>query len=267
MITQEDGLSSGQRELVAVGASIGAGCHPCVDHHLKAGAEAGLDGDRLLAAVTSAERVKAEAAVRIGDHVRERLGPSLAAPAMLSPLEEALVSLGALGANDLTGIKRHFRLAAELGGVSRRQLQQAIEGAHTVQENALRIHRREAEHLLEALVTPVAVPASAEESLEGSCGCGAADEAEAASVGAQTCAAGDTSDIENNPATDRTCDHAPSFSPAMAAFCPPADTRGLGSIAAAMANCRGMFEGARPHAGAPTENDEPTATEAARSCT
>src|SRR6266571_3115693 len=62
MTTDAQKLSEEQKELVAVGASVGAGCHPCVSYHIKAGAKAGLSGDRLLAAVTSAERVAAEAA-------------------------------------------------------------------------------------------------------------------------------------------------------------------------------------------------------------
>ena len=101
MTTEKQALSPEQKELVAVGAGVGAGCRPCVSHHLKAGAEAGLAGGRLLAAVASAERVCAEAAVAMGDHARAKLGPDVASPALLSRLEEALASLGAaLGAND-----------------------------------------------------------------------------------------------------------------------------------------------------------------------
>ena len=144
MTDQEQNLSAEEKELVAVGASVGAGCQPCVSHHLKAGAKAGLDGEQLLAAVTSAERVTAEAAVAMSDHARDKLGPDATAPALLSRLEQALASLGAaLGANDVTNIEGNLRAAAELGA-SRSQLQQAIETAHTVQENAARIHLREA---------------------------------------------------------------------------------------------------------------------------
>ena len=119
MTDQEQNLSAEQKELVAVGASVGAGCQPCVSHHLKAGAKAGLDGERLLAAVTSAERVTAEAAVAMSDHVRGKLGPDVRSPALLSRLEQALASLGAaLGANDVANIERHLRAAVELGAFS-----------------------------------------------------------------------------------------------------------------------------------------------------
>jgi AhpD family alkylhydroperoxidase len=156
MATEKQELSSEQKELVAVGASVGAGCQPCVSHHLKAGAKAGLDEEQLLAAVTSAERVTAEAVVAMGDHARAKLGPSVTVPAMLSRLDEALASFGAaLGANDVTNIERQLRAAAELGA-SRPQLQQAIETAQTVQEKAARIHLREAERMLDAVAPAVA---------------------------------------------------------------------------------------------------------------
>ena len=181
MATMEQKLSPEQNELVAVGASVGAGCHPCVTHHLKAGAKAGLDGERLLAAVTSAERVTAEAAVAMGNHARGKLGPDVSSPALLSRLEEALAALGAaLGANDAKNIERQLRAALELGA-SRSQLQQAIKTAHTVQENAARIHLREAERLLDFLTQSVAPAKDEAESSDG-CGCGAEHALEPAPV-------------------------------------------------------------------------------------
>ncbi len=159
MATEEQNLSTEQKELAAVGAGVGAGCHRCVSHHLKAGAKAGLEGEQLLAAVTSAERVTADAAVLMGDHVCAKLGPTVTAPALLSRLEQALASLGAaLGANDATNIERQLRSARELGA-SREQLEQAIETAHTVQENAARIHLREAQRLLDSLAESAVTPA------------------------------------------------------------------------------------------------------------
>ena len=171
MATIDQKLSPEQDELVAVGASVGAGCHPCVDHHLKAGARAGLDGETLLATVTSAERVTAEAAVRMGDHVRAKLGPTVTEPALLSHLEETLASLGAaLGANDAANIERQLRTALD-SGATRPQLAQAIATAKTVQENAARIHLRQAERLLDTLTTPGDGP---DNEAEGErCGCGA----------------------------------------------------------------------------------------------
>ena len=171
MTTQIQKLSAEQKELVAVGASVGAGCQPCVSHHLKAGAQAGVAGEHLLAAVASAERIGAEAAVSMGEHTRVKLGASVASPAPLPRLEEALTSLGAaLGANDPNNIERQLRAASVLGA-SRMQLQEAIDTAHEVQENAARIHLREAERLLDAVAPTIASAQTDADSHDGF-GCG-----------------------------------------------------------------------------------------------
>jgi len=278
MATVEQKWSLEQSELVAVGASVGADCHPCVDHHLKAAAKAGVDGERRLAAVTSAERVTAEAAVAMGDHVRGKLGPSVTQPALLSRLEEALASLGAaLGANDATNIERQLRTQLELG-VSRPQLQQAIETAHTVQENAARIHLHEAQRLLDSLAESVVARENATESGDG-CGCGAEDEPEAAPAGAEApdaevesgegcgCGAKDEGDAEAEAAATATSGPAAGFAGSMPGLSGGAGAGEMAGMAAAMANCRRMFEGAFGPGAAPAETNKPSAaTGAASSC-
>ena len=246
MTDQEQHLSAEQKELVAVGASVGAGCQPCVSQHLKAGAKAGLDGERLLAAVTSAERVTAEAAVAMSDHVRGKLGPDVRSPELLSRLEQALASLGAaLGANDATNIERHLRAAAELG-VSRSQLQQAIKTAHNVQENAARIQLRKAERLLDAVP-----PTSADGESNGECGCGA--EAESEQTPTET-EAQDTDAPEPVAAANGKSGH-----------CHSMPVRFGASGPGAMAGCGEMFERLMG-ASAPAETKTPVATTAAGPC-
>lgn len=268
-------LSLEQKELVAVAASVGAGCQPCVSHHLKAGAKAGLDGERLLAAVTSAERVTAEAAVAMGHHVRGKLGPDVAPPALLSRLEEALASLGAaLAANDATNIERQLQAALELGA-SRSQLRQAIEAAHTVQENAARIHLREAERLLDSLAPSVA-PAENEAASGDDCGCGAEQEPEAAAVAAEAPHAEVTSDErsgcggrdegDTEAASTATSGAAAGFAGPMRGLFSGAGA-GEAGMAAAIARCRRMFEPAFGPGTAPAGTNEPSdATRAAGSC-
>jgi len=188
MTTNEQRLSVEERELVAVGASIGAGCHPCVKYHIKAGTDAGLAGGRVLAAVTSAERVAAEAAERMHVHARAQLGAEPALPAEVSPLDDVLASFGAaLAANDLANIERHLQAASELG-VSRSQLREAIEVTQKVQQNAARIHVEKAERLLES--TAAAVPSADHDgACADDCPCHA-DEEETAAAGIEsaTCA-------------------------------------------------------------------------------
>jgi AhpD family alkylhydroperoxidase len=178
MTTETQNLSLQQKEIVAVGASIGAGCHPCVAHHLKAGATAGLEGEQLLAAATSAERITAEAAVLMADHVRAKIGATVTTPAMLTPLEETLAALGAaLGANDAAAIDLQMRAAADQGA-SRSLLRQVIETAKTVQENAGRIHVREAERVLDSIET-LSSATENDANPDTGCGCDAAQTEEA----------------------------------------------------------------------------------------
>ena len=149
MTAEEPKLTDQQRELVAIGASIGAGCHPCVSYHLKAGARAGMSAERLLAGVVNAELAAAESAERLTDHVRAQLGSEVREPKVAPPLDEALASLGgALGSNDLANVERQLLAARQLG-VSRPQLREAIELARAVQENATRMHLRAALDLLD----------------------------------------------------------------------------------------------------------------------
>jgi AhpD family alkylhydroperoxidase len=251
MTDHEQNLSTEQKELVAVGASVGVGCHPCVSHHLKAGAKAGLDGEKLLAAVSSAERVTAEAAVAMSDYARGNFGPDATAPAMLSRLEQALASLGAaLGANDVTNIERQLSAAAELGA-SRSQLQQAVETAHNVQENAARIHLREAERLLDALA-PTSAAGDVDGEPDGGCGCGA--EAESEQTPTKT-KAQETDAPELAAAASGTSEHGHSM---------PARFGSSGG-AGAMAGCGEMFERLMG-ASAPAETKAPPAMTTAGTC-
>lgn len=283
MATLEQQLepSAQQKELVAVGASIGAGCQPCASHHLQAGTEAGLDNQQLLAALESAERVTAEAAVRMDDHVRGTLGHDVT-PALLSRVEETLAALGAaLGANDKTNIERQLTAAAELG-VSREQLHEVIETARSVDENATRIHIREAERLLDTLDV---VGSTATD--EG-CGCGATDTP--AETSAETpVSEGDVGGCgkANNehaapskepPAAEPVAETSAGCGPAgresgsagfaamMAAFCAPSGGPDpMAGPASAMEKCHGMFErGSEPAPAAPPV-ETPAAPESAGS--
>lgn len=240
-------LTAEEKELVAVGAGVGAGCQPCVDHHLKAGAQAGLDRGRLLAAVTSAERVAAEAAVTMGDHVRAQLAEDVT-PALLSRLEEVLASLGAaLGANDKQNIERQLRAALELGA-TRALLEEAIETSGNVQENASRIHIGEAERLLDELA---AAAVGNEAEAAGSCGCGGEDGASAreGAVSEPVAASGDPNGGCWETMASR--------------FGTAGET---GEASAAMAGCRQMFERVLGSSGSIAKDKTPAAPVATGQC-
>ncbi len=171
MSTNNHGLSQQQTELVALGASVGAGCQPCVDYHLKAARTAELAADRVRAAITTGQLVAAQAAQELARHLLGRLDPQDGTPAATAPLDTELSALGAaIGANDRTNIERHMTAATALGA-SPSQIKEAIAVAHTVQSNAATIHLRAAQRMLEEL-PPAQTPATAAlPDSEGSCGC------------------------------------------------------------------------------------------------
>ena len=149
MTEHAETLTVEQKELVAVGASVGAGCHPCVRHHIKAAVMAGVDEQRVLAALATSDRIAAEAVERMGPYSREVLGVEPTARAAAgSSLDDALAGFGAaIAANDAAAINGQL-LAARAAGASISQLETAIETAANVQRNAARIHVREAERLV-----------------------------------------------------------------------------------------------------------------------
>jgi AhpD family alkylhydroperoxidase len=71
------------KKLIAVGASVGANCHPCLEHHVGKALEAGIDRDELMMAVEIAKAVRTGAAAsmdKLALHlVRERLPGTSAA--------------------------------------------------------------------------------------------------------------------------------------------------------------------------------------------
>lgn len=111
-----------QKEPVAIGASVGAGCQPCTSHDIDTAHKAGLPDDRLLAAVTNAEQVTAEAKQQMAVHAWAQLAAEATVPVAAGAIEDELASIGAaLGANDWANIERHMQAAAL--GVSRSQVQ------------------------------------------------------------------------------------------------------------------------------------------------
>ena len=153
---------------------MGAGCHPCVTHHLKAGTEAGLGAEALLGAIAAAERVSADASARMGKHWppaagrashRHRSGRQRAAMRRWRHWVRRLPY-------SMPNIERYLTEAAELG-VSPGELAEAVHLAHEVQGNAARIHARLTAKLLDApqpaTQAPPAAPESAAEQQGGGC--------------------------------------------------------------------------------------------------
>ena len=73
-------LEQRDKELAAIGASIGCNCRPCIEHHIAAGRAAGLAEAELVAAVATARVVRDEAIELLAAVIDELLGGSGARP-------------------------------------------------------------------------------------------------------------------------------------------------------------------------------------------
>ena len=146
-------LSAREREVVAVGAAIGAGCRPCTNYHVRAGLKAGLTEDEIRLAVDEAEVLRIHAATTIADFARGLLGSSeeRAAP-LCTPTEplQALAEVGAAtGSNAGHALDRLLPYARGLG-LSGGALAEAVEMAGAVKRMAAEFFAKDAERALGA---------------------------------------------------------------------------------------------------------------------
>jgi AhpD family alkylhydroperoxidase len=144
----EERLTPEQKELVAIGASVGAGCLPCASFHFEFSRKLKIEAGRMLSAAVEAERVVSDARARLSTHVREELGAETK-PAETSELDRELAALGAaIAANSIPNIRRHMLKASECG-LSGAQLAAAIGVAERVQNKAAEGHIKETGRFLE----------------------------------------------------------------------------------------------------------------------
>ena len=136
-------LEQRDKELAAIGASIGANCRPCIEHHLGAGRDAGLSQAELCDAVATGQAVRAEAVELLAARIDELLGRSVAVPgpvtiARTSKARE-LVALGAsVGANSHPLLHAHIDAAIEVG-LEADHIRSALKMAGYVQQHAAAI--------------------------------------------------------------------------------------------------------------------------------
>ena len=148
-------LEQSEKELAAIGASVGANCLPCITHHIAAGRKAGLSEHRLREALAIAEAVRDEAVTLLTAAARELLGagcgvPDPSAAAETSQARE-LVALGAsIGANSHALLDVHVASALDTG-LTERQIEAALKLAEYVQQRAGGITADRAQHILEEL--------------------------------------------------------------------------------------------------------------------
>jgi AhpD family alkylhydroperoxidase len=157
-------LDQKDKELVAIGASIGALCRPCIEHHIPAGRDAGLTEPELARAVEVAEATHRIATELLFGRTRELLDAIRTPAGVPLPLEPTsrlgeLVALGAsIGANCHPLLEQHVAGALRQG-LTAGQVRSAIKMAQIVQQHAAEITVGKAAAALEAAeLNPAAAP-------------------------------------------------------------------------------------------------------------
>ena len=135
-----NGLLTGkEKELVAVGASIAAGCRPCTAYHVRAARTAGADKEEIRQAVNDALDVRRSATASMAHLAEKQLGGvpgSDATNDSQKSLMGELVSVGAaLAVNCVTNLETHLTAAWQLGATVR-QIQAALQIARAVKNMA-----------------------------------------------------------------------------------------------------------------------------------
>jgi len=168
-------LTPADRELVGIGASIGAGCHSCLEYHLDAGSHAGLGEADLLKAIEDAECVRRSASGLLSALGRQRLGRAAELPADCCDTSDRAKELSAIGAavaaSSRTNLEKHIA-AAQLVGVTARELDEAVRLAQAVQRRSAEILAEEAARLLARPEPVMAEAASVSAGCGPDCGCG-----------------------------------------------------------------------------------------------
>jgi AhpD family alkylhydroperoxidase len=160
-------LEQKDKELAAIGASIGANCRPCIEHHIPAGHEAGLSDRDLSDAVATAAAVRQEANEKLSARASELLGDPAASPIHDVSSEPSaareLVALGAsVGANAHALLRRHIASALE-AGLSTAQVRTAVNVAEHVQRRAGEITTEKAARALDELTDQRSASTAAQE--------------------------------------------------------------------------------------------------------
>lgn len=164
-------LAQKEKELVAIGASIAAGCQPCTAYHFRAANTAGAGEEEIRQAVDDALCVRNSAAKIMAGLAEKHLGgtPASDAPCCSEkPLIGELVSASAAFAvNCVTNLETHLASARRLGATER-QIETMLGVARAVKKVAVQ--------KVEAAVEMVAAaPAKASDGCADDCGCHADD--------------------------------------------------------------------------------------------
>lgn len=136
-------LEQRDKEFAAIGASIGANCRPCIEHHLAAGREAGLSRTELNDAVQTAHDLRRQAVDLLASRIDDLLGnagtPHESTAIAPTSREHELVALGvSVGANSHALLHLHISTALAVG-LELHQIRSALKMAAYIQQHAAAI--------------------------------------------------------------------------------------------------------------------------------
>jgi AhpD family alkylhydroperoxidase len=128
-----------EKELVAIGVSVAAGCKPCTDFHVKAGRVSGADDEEIHLAIEDAICVRENALEVMQAHALQHLGgesEGVECGCVGTKRIKELVSVGAAYAvNCTTNLEQHLAAAKDLG-VSEVELLEIIRLSKFIKEKA-----------------------------------------------------------------------------------------------------------------------------------
>lgn len=149
-----DELAYKDKELIALGAGVAAGCLPCSRYHLRKATEAGSADGELKEAVSIAAGVRQQAALEMAWQVRRSIGGEGGPRPETDPAPAhrlaSLVALGAAYAANSPPLLKRSVEGARAQGASHGQMIETIEIARAVKGMAMTIVDGRAGELLGA---------------------------------------------------------------------------------------------------------------------
>ena len=123
-------ISPKEKEVVAVGISVAAGCRPCTDHHVTVARKARATDEDIRQAVTDALAVRRKAAEIMEAHAWSHFGDATVPGGTDNGSSEsrvrALVHVGAAFAVNCVSSLEHYLAAAEKAGVAPEDIRQIV---------------------------------------------------------------------------------------------------------------------------------------------
>jgi len=144
-------LNDKEREYVAIGAAIGAGCRPCTQYHVNAALKAGLSKDEIRTAAEEAEALRVEAAASVADYARGLLGDGEKRAhdfADICERSQALVRIGAATGGNAGPFLGEILPQARGLGLTNDALREAVEMAGMVKRMAGNFFEKDAQRAL-----------------------------------------------------------------------------------------------------------------------